>query len=168
MYQRCRACCYPRADELCAERKTEPGSPFDVGSAWENLALQATKMGIVSHGMAGFEFEKSRRDLNVPEHFAVAAMCALGRPGSPANLPADLQSAETPRGRRPVRESICEGPFCFYPLSELWSRAQEIGSLLCMRPSPFNLEGYSVERLSSHDLPALQALLRDRLPRRRI
>ena len=27
---------------------------FDAGSAWENLALQATSMGLIAHGMAGF------------------------------------------------------------------------------------------------------------------
>ncbi len=86
---------------------------FDAGSAWENLALQATVMGLVAHGMAGFDFEKARATLRVPEEFAVAAMFALGRPGDPGQLPAALREVEQPTNRRPVRESICEGPFQF-------------------------------------------------------
>lgn len=92
------------------------GSPnrvhlFDAGAAWENLALQAAAMGLVAHGMAGFDSEKARKTLLVPEHFAVAAMVALGRPGNPADLPPGLREREVPSGRRSVRESICEGPF---------------------------------------------------------
>jgi nitroreductase len=83
----------------------------DAGSAWENLALQATTMGLVAHGMAGFDFEKARSALHVPEHFAVAAMIALGRPGDPADLTPELREREILTGRRPARESIHEGPF---------------------------------------------------------
>ena len=93
--------------------KPNPVHIFDTGSAWENLALQATAMGIVSHGMAGFDFEKARKDLRVSEEFAVAAMFALGRPGDPEKLPAELREREVLTQRRPVRESICEGPFAF-------------------------------------------------------
>jgi nitroreductase len=95
---------------------TRNGSPnpvhvFDTGSAWENLALQAAAMGLVAHGMAGFDFEKARNSLHVPDHFAVTAMFALGRPGNPADLPPELREREVLTGRRPMRESICEGPY---------------------------------------------------------
>ena len=86
---------------------------FDAGSAWENLALQAAAMDLVAHGMMGFDFDKARTTLKVPEEFAVAAMCALGRPGDPAELPEEMRAKEVPSGRRPVRESICEGVFAF-------------------------------------------------------
>lgn len=84
---------------------------FDAGAAWENLALQAAAMRLVSHGMVGFDFDKARATLRVPEHYAVAAMFALGRPGNPADLPPEMREREAPSGRRPVGESICEGPF---------------------------------------------------------
>lgn len=93
--------------------KPNPVHLFDVGAAWENLALQATAMGLVSHGMAGFDFAKARTDLRVPEHFEVAAMFALGRPGDPDQLPENYREMEVPSQRRPVRESLCEGPFQF-------------------------------------------------------
>src|SRR2546428_644101 len=38
--------------------KPNPVHVFDTGSAWQNLALQATAMGLVAHGMAGFDFDK--------------------------------------------------------------------------------------------------------------
>jgi nitroreductase len=91
--------------------KPNPVHVFDTGTAWENLALQATSMGLVAHGMAGFDFEKARSTLRVPDHFAVGAMFALGRPGNPADLPPELREREVATGRRPVRESICEGPY---------------------------------------------------------
>jgi nitroreductase len=84
---------------------------YDSGAAWENLALQATAMGLVAHGMAGFDFDKARSVLRVPDHYGVAAMFALGRPGKPEDLPQALREMEKPSGRRPVQETICEGPF---------------------------------------------------------
>ena len=89
---------------------------FDVGTAWENLALQAAAMGLVCHGMAGFDFEKARATLNVPDTFAVAAMFVVGHAGNPEELAPELRQREEPSGRRPVKESICEGPFRVGPM----------------------------------------------------
>jgi nitroreductase len=93
--------------------KPNPVHLFDVGSAWQNAALQATAMGIVAHGMAGFDFAKAKTVLNVPDVFDVAAMFALGRPGDPNQLPENYRAMEIPSQRRPVQESICEGVFNF-------------------------------------------------------
>ena len=60
--------------------KPNPVHLFDCGCAFENLALQGTAMGLVVHGMQGFDFDKARTALNVPDDFAVAAMFAVGRP----------------------------------------------------------------------------------------
>jgi len=84
---------------------------FDAGSAWENLALQAARMGLVAHGMAGFDAEKARRELRVPEDFAVEAMIAIGKPGRSEDLPEALREREVPSGRKPVSEIVSEGPF---------------------------------------------------------
>lgn len=86
---------------------------YDAGSAWENAALQASHMGLVAHGMAGFDFKKAREVLRVPDHFDVAAMFALGRPGDPNQLPEGYRKMEVPSPRRPATESICEGAFAF-------------------------------------------------------
>ncbi len=84
---------------------------FDCGSAWENLALQASVMGLVAHGMAGFDREKARRELGVPDEFDVEAMCAIGRRGRKEDLPPHLREREVVSGRKPVKDIIAEGRF---------------------------------------------------------
>lgn len=84
---------------------------FDAGSAWENLALQGSRMGLVVHGMAGFDVDKAKADLNVPGDFSVIAMIAVGRPGDPSKLHESLQGAEKPTGRKKVAEIAIEGGF---------------------------------------------------------
>jgi hypothetical protein len=86
---------------------------FDTGSAWENVALQGWLKGLVVHGMQGFDYERARTALNIPEGFQVEAMAAVGRPADPEKLPADLREKEFPSDRRKLKETICEGPFCF-------------------------------------------------------
>src|SRR6185503_6635862 len=46
--------------------KPNPVHLFDVGATFETIALQGTAMGIVVHGMQGFDFEKARTSLKVP------------------------------------------------------------------------------------------------------
>ena len=93
--------------------KPNPVNTFDTGASFENLALQAAHMGLVCHGMAGFNYGKARAELRVPDDYEVEAMVALGRPGDPDRLPDQLKDRETPSDRRPLREIICEGPFGF-------------------------------------------------------
>jgi nitroreductase len=93
--------------------KPYPTHSFDTGAAWENLALQATLGGLVTHGMQGFDYERARTELNIPEGFRVEAMVAVGRPGDPATLPEKMRERETPSGRKPLSEITREGPFSF-------------------------------------------------------
>jgi nitroreductase len=86
---------------------------FDTGAAWENFALQGALKGYVVHGMQGFDYERARATLNVPEGFRVEAMAAVGKPGKPEELPEPLRERETPSDRRKLSQTICEGPFCF-------------------------------------------------------
>ena len=84
---------------------------FDSGAAWQSLALQASLNGLVAHGMEGFDYERARRVLRVPAEYAVEAMVALGHPGKVADLSEPLQKREHPSTRRPLAQTICEGPF---------------------------------------------------------
>lgn len=93
--------------------KPNPVHTFDSGAAFENLALQGAAMGLVVHGMAGFDRDKARAELRVPDDYDVEAMIALGRPGRLADLPEELRKREAPSGRKKVEEIICEGPFAF-------------------------------------------------------
>jgi nitroreductase len=92
------------------------GSPsrthsFDTGSAWMSLALQATRMGLVAHGLAGFDYDRAREVVALPQDHAVEAMVAVGYPGPVEQLPEKYQQRETPNDRRAVREFIFEGRF---------------------------------------------------------
>jgi nitroreductase len=93
--------------------KPYPTHSFDTGAAWENLALQAMLSGLITHGMQGFDYERAREELNIPEGFRVEAMAVVGRPGDPASLHEKLREKETPSDRKPLSEITCEGPFSF-------------------------------------------------------
>jgi len=84
---------------------------FDTGAAWENLALEATFKGLAVHGMQGFDYEKARKDLEVPDNFDVVAMMAIGKRGSRNQLPPQLQDREYPNDRKPLNEIVMEGLF---------------------------------------------------------
>lgn len=84
---------------------------FDTGAAWENFALQGHLKGYVVHGMQGFDYERAKQELGIPEEYRVEAMVAVGYPEDPAVLPDDLRKAEFPNDRRPLQKTICEGRF---------------------------------------------------------
>jgi hypothetical protein len=73
--------------------------------------LQGAKMGLVVHGMEGFDYEKARQSLNVPDEFSVEAMVAVGRPGPIEVLDAEQRDMENPSDRRPIGEIALEGGF---------------------------------------------------------
>jgi nitroreductase len=82
---------------------------FDCGAAWANFALQGCRLGLVIHGMQGFDYEKARSTLKVPEEYRIEAMVAVGKPGDPATLPEKLREKEAPNARRPLGQTACEG-----------------------------------------------------------
>ena len=84
---------------------------FDSGAAWENLALEATSRGLVTHGMEGFDYEKARRDLRITNDYDVEAMIAIGKRGEKEDLPEKLREREFPSSRKPLKEIIIEGTF---------------------------------------------------------
>ena len=84
---------------------------FDTGAAWMSLALQATKQGLVTHGMQVFDYDKAKKVLNVPEDYNVEAMIAIGRQGKKEDLPKELQEKEELSDRKPLAEIAWEGGF---------------------------------------------------------
>jgi nitroreductase len=84
---------------------------YDAGAAWENFALQGFHQGLVVHGMEGFDYERARKNLKIPDDFQVQAMAAVVKPGPKELLPEKLQARESPSDRRKVSESVFEGPF---------------------------------------------------------
>jgi nitroreductase len=84
---------------------------FDTGAAWQNFALQALLLGWHTHGMGGFDREKARTDLKVPDDFTIEAVIAIGRQGDKSALPAELQEREFPNSRQPLKDLALEGGF---------------------------------------------------------
>ena len=82
---------------------------FDAGAAWQCLALQGTALGLVVHGMAGFDYEGARIHLEVPDSYRVEAMIAVGRPGRLEDLDESLRERERPSDRKPANELVFEG-----------------------------------------------------------
>jgi nitroreductase len=84
---------------------------YDTGSAWMSLAYQGWMKGLVVHGMAGFDYDRARATLQVPEDCMVEAMAAVGHPGAKELLPPQHLSREFPSQRRPISELVFAGPY---------------------------------------------------------
>jgi len=80
-------------------------APFDAGSAWFSLALQARRLGLYAHAMAGFSINKAYEVLGVSEEdYHIMAAVAVGRKGSADHMPEDIQAMESPNTRKPLAE----------------------------------------------------------------
>ena len=84
---------------------------YDTGAAWVSFALQGWLKGLVVHGMAGFDYDRAKQVLNVPDDVTVEAMAAVGRPGPVENLSDFQRGREKPSQRKPLGELVFEGPF---------------------------------------------------------
>jgi nitroreductase len=78
---------------------------FDSGAAWAYLALQASLIGWIAHGMGGFDRQRAVEELGVPDDHRVECMVALGR------LKADAAGAAKPNTRAPQTSFVREGVF---------------------------------------------------------
>ena len=99
---------------LSKSGKPNPVHEFDAGLAFQNLLLEAADRNIVAHGMAGFDNQKIREALKVPDTFAIHAMVAIGvYDPTEKNLNDVLRSREAPAPRKPISEISAEGDFKF-------------------------------------------------------
>jgi len=102
---------------LCRRRfshnnKDNRHAPFDAGAAWMSLALQARKLGLYAHAMAGFSREKAYEILGAPsDEYDVMAAIAVGYRADAATLPEPVAAREKPSERRPRDEMVREGRF---------------------------------------------------------
>lgn len=85
---------------------------FDAGAGWMALALQARRLGLHSHAMAGFDAARAYAELGVPEaDYEAMAAIAVGERGDASELPEKLQARETPNDRRKTSSFVHAGRF---------------------------------------------------------
>lgn len=83
---------------------------FDAGAAWMSLALQARKLGLYAHGMAGFDPDRAFEAIGASrEDYEVIAAVALGRKDQPEKLPEEMSKMEAPNTRKSLSEVAMEG-----------------------------------------------------------
>lgn len=97
--------------------KTEPAAlgahAFDAGAAWASLAFQAQLAGLKAHAMGGFDRDRLRANLGVPEDHALHAVIAIGHQGKDELLSDQLRAREKPSDRLPLASIAVEGKFSF-------------------------------------------------------
>jgi nitroreductase len=82
---------------------------FDTGAAWMSLALQARRLGLYAHGMAGFDRDKAYALTGVsPDDIEIIAAIAVGRRGDPEALSEDQRKRESPSMRKGIEELVKE------------------------------------------------------------
>jgi nitroreductase len=79
------------------EYKPAGTNSFDAGAAWGYLALQATRLGLATHAMAGFDAARAGEITGAGERYKVEVAVAIGRRGDPRPCP-----RRWPRVRRPA------------------------------------------------------------------
>jgi len=84
---------------------------FDTGAACENLTLEATNMGLVSHLMGGIDKDIIKNILQISDEYTIEVMIAIGKPGKIEDLPEDLKEREKPSQRKNLEEMVFEGNF---------------------------------------------------------
>lgn len=57
---------------------------FDIGMATAFLILRATEMGLVAHPIAGYDPDKAREFLGIPEEMTIIALVIVGKHSSTA------------------------------------------------------------------------------------
>ena len=82
----------------------------DLGIATGNFILQAVFFGLFVHPMGGFDKEKARVSLNIPDRYEPAVIMAVGYPGNISDIPDDLRERlESAWKRKQVSEFVRSG-----------------------------------------------------------
>ena len=90
-----------------------PNHSLDAGAAWIQFALQAARSGWRTRAMGGFDRDRARAELGIPDDYHVEVAIAIGRQADRGSLPEELQALEKPNQRRPLRQLVAAGRFSF-------------------------------------------------------
>ena len=79
----------------------------DVGAACATLSLEATALGLHTHGMAGFDPQALRDAFSIPSDYDPISCWAVGYLGDPELLPENYREFELqPRTRKPLNAFV--------------------------------------------------------------
>jgi nitroreductase len=82
----------------------------DTGIATGFLMLQGAALGILAHGMAGFDAAKARELYSIPESYEAVAAIGLGYPGDEQDAPEELrQRNRRNKPRRTLEQFVFAG-----------------------------------------------------------
>jgi nitroreductase len=89
-------------------RNNQPNgsAKYDLGGANAFLSLQATRLGLNVHQMGGFDRQKAKDVLNIPDSLDFGVMMAIGYPGDPATLSENLKQREVAPRERYIQQEF--------------------------------------------------------------
>ena len=98
-------------NEFSHNQKLNAWAQYDTGAASENMCLQATGLGLITHQMAGVDFEAAREAFNLPDNVTCMAVIAVGYQASADLLEEEhLRERElAERQRAPLEEHFFAG-----------------------------------------------------------
>lgn len=92
---------------------------YDLGQAVAHLSVQAGALGLYVHQMGGFDKNKARELLSIPDDCEAVVAIAIGYLGDISGQPEEVQKRElAPRSRRPLEETVYAGEWA-RPVGEL-------------------------------------------------
>jgi len=80
---------------------------FDTGMAIGSLILRATEMGLVAHPIAGYDHEKAKEILDIPEGMTLITLVIVGKHAPLSTSLLTEKQIETEK-QRPVRKPLAE------------------------------------------------------------
>lgn len=78
---------------------------YDVSSAIANLTFQAISMGLFVHQVGGFDSDKARQMLNIPDHYDPVSMLVVGYSAN------EKEIGTNGKTRKPLEEYVFERQF---------------------------------------------------------
>lgn len=81
---------------------------YDLGAAAVSITLEAAALGLVTHQMGGYDKEVIRKELGIPESYALGSVMALGYQDEPAALGEEelIKREIAPRQRKPLSDVV--------------------------------------------------------------
>ena len=79
----------------------------DLGAANENMFLESFNQGLIMHEMGGFNREKAKKLLDIPEDYQIGIMIAIGYQDTHELLPEKYKEKSLlPRERKPLSDIV--------------------------------------------------------------